>query len=109
MERNKLSLKRNKTFFILIVLLVITQLQVFSQNSINWLDGSIFSSGECLSNQSKFDNLKLQTNPESKLDSIMIYIEVNFKSESFKSIKEFNDFDMEYWLLSNNAFKSESP
>lgn len=110
MKNTKLILKQYKTLLIIVVLYLTTIINGFSQSNdvVYWLDNSIFNSGICLNNLSSFNKLKLATQPNSVIDKTNISIEVNFKNTSFKSIDEFNNFDFEYWLLSNNAFKSET-
>ncbi|MFH6772955.1 alpha/beta hydrolase [Gaetbulibacter aestuarii] len=92
------------------IIILFTQFSMLGQNnSIYWTDEGLFSSGECLSNTSDFRQLKLLVKPDTEVDNVKIFIEVNFKSEIFESVQAFNDFDLEFWLLENEAFKSETP
>jgi len=110
MENSKIGISQKRTFLFIVALFLTSLLNSYAQNNnIYWLDDTVFNSGNCLSNQSQFDKLKLLSKPEIDIDSTTIIIEVNFKNTSFKSLKDFNEFDIEYWLLANNAFKTESP
>ena len=40
------------------------------------------------------------------MKNLQILVGANYKSESFSSLEQFNDFDFKFWLLSNDSYKS---
>ncbi|WP_406685477.1 alpha/beta hydrolase [Seonamhaeicola sp. MEBiC1930] len=94
-------------FFAVILLLAIVNFG-FAQNdyAYSWNNTELVSSVECLSNNSNFEGLKLSKTIEEDHSDVKVYVEVNFKNKIFERIEDFNQFDLEFWLLSNRAFKT---
>ncbi len=107
----ELKLKQIKVVTLFVVFFLGAWTTMFSQNqnAIYWVDDIAFTSENCMSNESNFGALKLASSPDSSIDSVKVFVEVGFKNTIFESLETFNDFDLEYWLLSINAFKLESP
>ncbi|WP_282134727.1 alpha/beta hydrolase [Seonamhaeicola maritimus] len=95
------------TFFVIIALLFSVNYS-FSQSDdvYYWNNTELVSSSDCLSNKSNFDDLKLAKTSTETITNFKIYVEVNFKNKVFDDLKSFNDFDLEFWLLSHRAFKA---
>ncbi len=78
-----------------------------TNNYIKLNDSLQLSPNACLTNNSNYKLLKATVNDDvEKPDSISIRIEANYKNKSFKTIEDYNRFDLKFWLLINDAFKT---
>ncbi|MFY0713469.1 alpha/beta hydrolase [Seonamhaeicola sp. NFXS20] len=102
-------MKRNPIIYAIILLFISINLG-FTQNNkaFTWNDTTLVNSNECLSNETNFTNFKLTKITTKEISNLKVYVEVHFKSKIFDSLEAFNNFDLEFWLLSIKAFKANA-
>lgn len=73
------------------------------------IDGNTLSLDSCLTNKTNYKNLKLINQSEQDFATIILELSLNNEvKKEFANYKEFNEFELKFWLLQNLAFTKAS-